>query len=216
MLRIASMPTVCASVPMHAPATRTFARCVRKRSASISSIVMACARSRRRLDRLDVDAVRRAGVDDEKRKPVGDAPPVDDLHVAKTHLDGELARRFVGRFAPLDGKRERHLHFAVVHRVAVRLDEPAGHAVTGSPRSARLERVDVIGGAFEDAVESASAVGRTLHVGEQSRRRWRPSSPSRRRVRAAPRSRPARRRRAARSCRRAATRFRRRNGARCS
>ena len=37
------MPTVCASVPMHAPATRTLRPMRSRTSASISSIDIACA-----------------------------------------------------------------------------------------------------------------------------------------------------------------------------
>ena len=90
------MPTVCASVPMHAPATRIF-RPIRSRDERVDLVHRHRVRAPEGAAMLSTStlcAVLR--VEHEKRKTRSDPAAVDDLHVAKPILpqaDAPLRRR---------------------------------------------------------------------------------------------------------------------------
>ena len=119
MLRIASMPTVWASVPMHAPTTTSL-----RRSRFLIAALISLAGQQRvlaldDLDLVEVDEVGDRAVDDEEGEVRPHRLRVHQQRGLHAHLGGELERGALGALVVRQRQGERQLHHAVAGGVAV-------------------------------------------------------------------------------------------------
>ncbi len=135
------MPTVCASVPMHAPRTTSF-RC---RPARIALVHLGRRQQRvgplLDVDRVEVDQVPHAAVDDEERVAAVDGVAVHDHRGLDAHLGRQLQCGALRPGTGRHGQRERRLHHAVAGRVAVRPDDRPAPAIMAISAAGRLRHL---------------------------------------------------------------------------